>query len=83
MTIVEFLTVKIRILHTAKLVQHATWLDFTASCLYSTTVEMNGDASQSTMSLRNALQIEAVLADRIYSNMSYSLHGDPNSSGRT
>jgi hypothetical protein len=62
MTVTEFLTAKMCFLHTEKLLQHSIQMDLTASCLSARRVEMNGDTSQSTMSLRNAFQIEAVLA---------------------
>jgi hypothetical protein len=42
--------------------QHSTEMDSAASCPSPAAVEVDGDAPQSTTSLRNALQIEAVLA---------------------
>jgi hypothetical protein len=45
-----------------KVMQHILCLHLTACCPSSTTVEVDVDASQSATSLRNALQVEAVLA---------------------
>jgi hypothetical protein len=42
--------------------QHSTQMDSATSCPSPAAVEVDGDASQSSTSLRNALQIEAVLA---------------------
>jgi hypothetical protein len=42
--------------------QHDIQMDLTASCLSCKIVEVDGDASQSTMSLCNSFQFEAVPA---------------------
>jgi hypothetical protein len=59
--LIEFVTAQVHILHTKKSMQCTTCLVLKASCLSFASVEVKGDASQSTMSLDNIIQTEALL----------------------